>query len=225
MSQPGADPRFLRSDPRAGFVNPARLPKGPNGRALCRECGVEVPKGRRTFCSDACVERWTIRTSPSKARELVYRRDKGVCAMCGWNTLEFEEKVRALVREADVRWRGGTVRVFDTETVYTRGPGRPDPEWCPYSYREGKAFAAVRDALFAEVGLDGAKYRHRRSFWDMDHIRPVVEGGGSCGLDNLRTLCLKCHGKVSAELAARRAAAGRGDARTLGLFPVDGGTG
>lgn len=45
----------------------------------------------------------------------------------------------------------------------------------------------------------------RVSAWDMDHIIPVVEGGGECDLDNLRTLCLWCHKQVTADLAARRA--------------------
>ena len=30
-------------------------------------------------------------------------------------------------------------------------------------------------------------------FWQADHILAVAEGGGSCGLDNLRTLCVPCH--------------------------------
>jgi len=29
--------------------------------------------------------------------------------------------------------------------------------------------------------------------WDADHIVPVKEGGGLCGLENIRTLCIKCH--------------------------------
>lgn len=40
----------------------------------------------------------------------------------------------------------------------------------------------------------------RRSLWDADHILPVVMGGGECDLSNLRTLCLRCHRKVTAEL-------------------------
>lgn len=42
-------------------------------------------------------------------------------------------------------------------------------------------------------------------FWQSDHINPVAEGGGSCGLGNLRTLCTPCHAVETARLAARLA--------------------
>lgn len=35
--------------------------------------------------------------------------------------------------------------------------------------------------------------RPRSTYWEMDHVIPVVEGGGSCGLENLRTLCIWDH--------------------------------
>lgn len=41
--------------------------------------------------------------------------------------------------------------------------------------------------------------------WDMDHRVPVAEGGGSCGLDNLRTLCRPCHKRETAALKGRLA--------------------
>ncbi len=37
----------------------------------------------------------------------------------------------------------------------------------------------------------------RRHLWDADHIVPVSAGGGECGLDNMRTLCLKCHRAIT----------------------------
>jgi len=49
----------------------------------------------------------------------------------------------------------------------------------------------------------------KKGSWQADHILPVCEGGGLCGLDNYRTMCVPCHKKVTAELAARRAAARR----------------
>jgi hypothetical protein len=44
-----------------------------------------------------------------------------------------------------------------------------------------------------------------RRDWQADHITPVIEGGGLCGLDGYRTLCDECHKKETAALAARRA--------------------
>jgi 5-methylcytosine-specific restriction enzyme A len=43
----------------------------------------------------------------------------------------------------------------------------------------------------------------RKSLWDADHIVPVVDGGGECDLSNIRTLCLKCHRTVTADLRKR----------------------
>jgi 5-methylcytosine-specific restriction enzyme A len=43
----------------------------------------------------------------------------------------------------------------------------------------------------------------RKSLWDADHILPVTEGGGECDLDNIRTLCLRCHRAVTAQLRER----------------------
>ncbi len=43
--------------------------------------------------------------------------------------------------------------------------------------------------------------------WQADHIVPVVEGGGVCGLENYRTLCTACHKIETALLAGRRAKA------------------
>lgn len=46
-------------------------------------------------------------------------------------------------------------------------------------------------------------HRVRKSLWDADHIVPVVEGGGECDLENIRTLCLICHRAVTAQLRKR----------------------
>ena len=45
----------------------------------------------------------------------------------------------------------------------------------------------------------------RDSFWDMDHVVPITEGGGMCGLEGLQTLCVPCHKAETKELAGRRA--------------------
>lgn len=60
-----------------------------------------------------------------------------------------------------------------------------------------------RKAKAEEYGIP--KHRVMKSLWDCDHIVPVAEGGGECGLYNLRTLCLPCHIIVTAELKERLA--------------------
>jgi 5-methylcytosine-specific restriction enzyme A len=49
------------------------------------------------------------------------------------------------------------------------------------------------------------KARGSGDLWQADHIVPVIEGGGECGLDNYRTLCTACHKQETAALAKRRA--------------------
>lgn len=155
-----ADDRFNRTASGAGWVNPTELPKGPNGRALCRTCGTETAPPRRTFCSDACVDWWRIRHDPEFAKARVFERDRGICVECSTDTI------------ADIRHKL-------PELPVPRGKRVP---------------------------------RRFLSRFDMDHIVPVVEGGGSCGLENLRTLCKPCHRKATAALAKRRAEARRASA-------------
>lgn len=57
--------------------------KGENGHNLCRFCEIEVPKGRHTFCSQLCVEEWSVRSNTHFMRRKVFERDRGVCACCG----------------------------------------------------------------------------------------------------------------------------------------------
>lgn len=59
--------------------------------------------------------------------------------------------------------------------------------------------------FFKSRGLEPIKFigTKKRSLWAADHIIPVVEGGGECGLENMRTLCIWCHKKVTSELKIR----------------------
>lgn len=72
----------------AGRVSAAARPVGPNGRALCRWCQLEIlASRRRTFCSDFCVHQWRLRSDPGYLRDQVLARDKGRCAICSTDTL------------------------------------------------------------------------------------------------------------------------------------------
>jgi hypothetical protein len=141
-----------------GYADRTSLEKGVNGRALCRWCNLEVPRRRRTFCSDWCVHQWRLRTDPGYLRDQVFLRDKGVCSLCRIDT-----------------------RAAFFELKRSRG--------------------AQRLKLLERWGLQRV---NRKSLWDADHILPVVEGGGECDLDNIRTLCLNCHRHATRELRLRR---------------------
>lgn len=53
--------------------------------------------------------------------------------------------------------------------------------------------------------------------WQADHIVPVIEGGGECGLDNYRTLCTDCHKRETAALRKRMAVRAREVAAQIDL--------
>ena len=85
-----------RISPDAGWADLDALPRGPGGRRLCRQCGQEVPPRRRTFCGDACVEQWKLKTDLSFLRSRVWKRDKGRCAQCGMKCKDLEKGLELL---------------------------------------------------------------------------------------------------------------------------------
>jgi 5-methylcytosine-specific restriction endonuclease McrA len=48
------------------------------------------------------------------------------------------------------------------------------------------------------------QWRLERPRWEADHIVPVADGGGECGLENYRLLCRPCHLEVTLAWRARR---------------------
>ena len=156
-----------RTSKKGGWCDPSKLPRGPNGRALCRQCNTEVPKGRRTFCSNECVDEWKVKTDPGHARHLVNNRDKGICVLCRLDC----NRLKVML---DRSYGTKAIRIKHLFYFVT---GRPHT----------------------------SKFAMWRSLWEMDHTVPVSEGGGECGLDNLRTLCVWCHNTVTADLRKRLA--------------------
>ena len=56
--------------------------------------------------------------------------------------------------------------------------------------------------VYQALGIQRYEYR---SLWEADHIVPVIEGGGECGLEGIRTLCVFCHKSETAALRRRLA--------------------
>jgi 5-methylcytosine-specific restriction endonuclease McrA len=129
--------------------------RNESGEPVCRWCRTVVRPPRRTFCSDACVHEWKIRSNPGYVRQRVWKRDAGVCRLCGFN-----------LGKAERLWRRQKPRAFDR-------PAR-------------------------------RKWRAARPRWEADHIIPVADGGGECGLENYRLLCRDCHVKVTIEWRKQR---------------------
>jgi 5-methylcytosine-specific restriction protein A len=57
----------------------------------------------------------------------------------------------------------------------------------------------TRDLLLLQNNINKTRVRKIKlrknggGLWDADHIVCVKDGGGECGLENIRTLCIKCH--------------------------------
>ena len=69
--------------------------------------------------------------------------------------------------------------------------------WASYGHTEFTKEARKAFGPWASAGWRG-------HLWDADHIIPVTEGGGCCGLPGFRTLCIRCHKDETAALAGRR---------------------
>jgi 5-methylcytosine-specific restriction endonuclease McrA len=129
------------------------------GAPVCRWCRGPVAPPRRTFCGEACVHEWKIRSSPWYVRREVKKRDKGICRLCGLNVVKAHR------------------------------------EWT-------RAKPPVTDRAARK------RWRAERPRWEADHIVPVADGGGECGLDNYRLLCRPCHVRVTLEWRAQRSRPG-----------------
>ena len=97
------DPAFRSTDRFLDLGRAAPLVRGPDGRQRCRWCHGPVPKGRISWCGRECVDDACIRTGRD-VESLVRARDRGVCAICGLDTLALERAIREPLK--NVRDRG-----------------------------------------------------------------------------------------------------------------------
>jgi len=138
-----------------GKLIPAKLlPKNEKGYTMCRWCNNSVFPPRRTMCSPECAHQIRLRQDGRYLRTCVYKRDKGICAICNIDT-------KLIARNA--------LQLYGEERN---------------NYLKEHQVSLKRKIW---------KQKHGGGLWDADHIIPVKEGGGRCGLENLRTLCLRCH--------------------------------
>jgi len=79
---------------RAARAGPPKPYAGQPG--VCCWCGGALPKGRRSWCSQRCVDEYLIQT-PAGLREAVLKRDHGVCAQCGRDCEGLKNRLDAIV--------------------------------------------------------------------------------------------------------------------------------
>ncbi len=160
------------------------------GCPLCVICGAELrrmdglPRRKDSrYCSDVCCdEAWVRAGITARIRELLAERDKGICADCGLDCAKIEDALDKLVE-----WSPGIFRTV---------PDEINVAWRELA-RQLKSAFRLRAARLG--------FRPYCPTWEAHHVVPVSEGGGGCGLEGYATLCLRCHKRASAELAARRA--------------------
>ncbi|QKF94882.1 hypothetical protein QKU48_gp1424 [Fadolivirus algeromassiliense] len=154
-----AKPARYRGD--RGFIDPKTLPINEDGYRCCRYCSGSIIPPKRTFCSPECVHEYRLRTSGSYLRDCVFKRDSGICAICGLDTKEL------------------------AKTLMRMDPTDP-----------------ARDLLLKQNNIQQTRKIKLRKcgggLWDADHILQVQDGGGECGLENIRTLCIGCHKIITA---------------------------
>ncbi len=146
----------------------------------CTWCNGELKNGLRSWCSDACRTEGYIRAGVYHGA--VSDRDKGVCVLCGKKCSEIQDRLRRMLARANGHDKEG--------------------HWVPEKRKLVDSYMRVQRLMRAHR----MSQHHRHSPFEIDHIVPVIEGGGCCGIDNLRTVCFGCHKQVTADLAARRAA-------------------
>lgn len=179
------------------FITSYDLPvgTGPDGKKLCAWCDKPLGKGRRRYCSEVCSNEFLIRSSGQWAAHFVYQRDKAICALCKLDCDEVSKERSRLLHCPVHEYYYGSDRELRYYERDSRGNAISREE-----FEKRKAAWEVERKAFADKYPGVFSSNHH---WEADHIIPVAEGGGSCGLDNLRTLCKSCHAKESGALRKR----------------------
>lgn len=186
-------------------MNTKRRTKAPYAgqKGRCAWCGTkDLPPRRKSWCSQKCVDEYLMRNSTEHIRRAVWERDKGICALCGCDAnAEFKAWKQARSEISKLAHRLAHASRFNMEWSCGRWVFEHEDRFP--TYREIETF--TRRLMRKYMSSEKRWTAGRSTGWDADHIIPVCEGGGNCGIENFRTLCHPCHKEETAKLAKRRA--------------------
>uniref|UniRef100_A0A1D2A8V2 DNA annealing helicase and endonuclease ZRANB3 n=1 Tax=Auxenochlorella protothecoides TaxID=3075 RepID=A0A1D2A8V2_AUXPR len=135
------------------------------------------------FCSGACEAAFALKRSGGAIRRALFRLERGVCT-----NPQCKLDCHALVTRLQIIEKGSAGWEQRRREVLQR--------LAPSFLHHGNK--TLLDSLIRSAVEGNA--------WHADHVIPVYQGGGGCGIENLRTLCVVCHKKVTADQAKARAA-------------------
>lgn len=158
-----------------------RFPVQPE-KGKCRGCHGPLPKGRRSWCSHECYDRY----EPGRVRWFCRERDKCVCHHCGVDT----EKMRKRFEKATC-WEPPNQYLYVQNGVFWRAAY---DHALAISHRHQQRWRDAAKKRLATMRSQGWPGYSSRDWWEMDHITPYSEGGLTV-LENVRTLCVLCHKK------------------------------
>jgi hypothetical protein len=128
-----------------------------------------------------------LRTSGSYVRECVYERDHGICAICNVDTRVVAKKLYQILLSEPFAVRNRKKKYHKKSASNDSLFANTDP--MPHS--DAYLSLCKEYSISPNRKVWGRKYGG--GLWDADHIVPVEQGGGECGLENYRTLCICCH--------------------------------
>jgi 5-methylcytosine-specific restriction protein A len=130
---------------------------------------------------------------------------RGTCRWCGEPILHPEGPKHGQVNFRR-RWHPACVAEYDStdprelrRTVRKRDRGACRACGLDTNALRRQIRGRGRTARLRELG-----FLPRRSLWELDHVVPLIDGGGH-ELSNLQTLCVPCHRKKSADETRARA--------------------
>lgn len=136
-------------------------------------------------------------------------RSKGECTWCGGKIPKPRTRWCSDRCVAEFRERCDPSKyvqlVVERDGMVCRECGRDIKQSIEAAELEAKQKLPTSGHWEARERIERRHGKARGNWYEVDHIVPVVEGGGLCGLDNLRLVCGACHAVATRKLAGRRA--------------------